>query len=155
MEHTKHLWRIGALLLLLAIGVSVGRHFLVPSSFGEMGHFRYDALFEFYAIEPAHAGQQACAECHDDAMATKAGGAHAAIQCEVCHDVLTHHVADGEWVAEMPTDTSTDLCALCHLAQPARPDFMPQIVLAEHLELSPGARPADGACLECHEAHDP
>ena len=88
-------------------------------------------------------------------MSAKAAGAHATIQCEVCHDILPHHVQDGEQVAEMPVHREADHCGLCHYAQAARPDFMPQIVLAEHLELEPGQRPDDGACLECHAAHDP
>ncbi len=54
MEHTKHLWRAGILLLVFVIGGFVARHFLVPDSFGEMGYYRYAALFEFMEQEPRH-----------------------------------------------------------------------------------------------------
>jgi hypothetical protein len=155
MDHTKHLWRLGFLLVLLFAVVIVGRHFLVPDSFGQMGHYRYDALFEFYDKEPVHGGQGACAECHDDAADDKAGGAHAGVQCEVCHDVIASHIRDDDKFADMKVNRSVGLCTLCHLAQPARPAGHPQIVLAEHLELEPGQRPSEDACLECHEAHNP
>ena len=49
MEHSKHIIR--AVLLLIAIGVAffVVQHFLVPSSFGDYGHYRSDSIAEIAA----------------------------------------------------------------------------------------------------------
>ena len=156
MEHTKHIWRAAILLVVVLVGVVVVRHFLVPASFGEMGFYRGDALYEFMDKAPEHGGQAACAECHDDIADDKAGGAHARVQCEVCHATLTTHIRDDDKYADMAVNRSWQLCAYCHRRLVARPNWMPQIDLAEHLELAPGAAIPEEACLECHDMiHNP
>ena len=152
MEHTKHIWRALLLLVLALVVVVVGRHFLIPDSFGEMGYYRYDALFEHMAKEPRHGSPDACAECHDEIAAAKAGGAHAPVQCEVCHDVLAGHVKDGEKIADMRINRSWELCANCHQKLVGRPERVAQVDLLEHLELSPGQPIPDEACVQCHDA---
>jgi len=151
MEHSKHIWRAAILLVVVLTGVVVGRHFLVPKSFGEMGFYRGDALYEFMDKTPEHAGADACGECHDDIAAAKAKGKHASVQCEVCHAPLTTHIRDGEKVADMAINRSWHLCGYCHLKLNARPSSIAQIDLREHLELDPDAPIPDQACLECHD----
>ena len=151
MEHTKHLWRAAILLGIILTAVVVGRHFLVPDSFGEMGYFRGSALDEFLVKPPEHGGTAACAECHDDIADAKASGGHASVQCEVCHAPLTTHVVDDEKVADMDIDRSYTLCAYCHRRLIARPPDIPQIDLHQHLELAPGAIIPAEACLDCHD----
>lgn len=152
MEHTKHIWRISLLLLLLFTGGILGRHFMVPESFGKAGYYRYDALTELVAKEPRHGSPGACADCHDDKAEAKAAGAHRSVQCEVCHDVLSSHIKDDDKYADMAIDRSYKLCAYCHEQLLGRPEGMPQIVLAEHLELEPSQAIPEEACLECHDS---
>ena len=152
MEHTKHIWRGTILLLVVMVGIVIGRHFLVPDSFGEMGFFRGDALYEFMEKAPEHGAPDACAECHDDIADAKAAGAHAGVQCEVCHATLSTHVRDDDKVADMAINRSYRLCAYCHQKLIARPATVPQIDLAEHLDLPRSAAIPEEACLECHDA---
>lgn len=152
MENTKHIWRAVILLLILLVAVVLGRQFLIPESFGEMGFYRGKALEEFMAKEMEHGPPGSCAECHDDVAEAKAAGGHARVQCEVCHAPLSTHVRDGDTVAEMAINRSYLLCARCHQHLTARPAEMTQINLAEHLELGPGDVIPDDACLDCHDA---
>jgi hypothetical protein len=151
MEHTKHIWRAALLLVVLLTAVVVGRHFLVPASFGEMGYYRYDALFEHMAKEPRHGDPDACGACHEDVAAAKADGAHAPVSCEACHDALATHVKDDEKIADMRIDRSWQLCANCHQKLDGRPAFIAQVDLTEHLELQPGQPVPDEACVACHD----
>ena len=151
MEHSKHIWRGAILLVLVLVAVVLGRHFLVPPSFGELGFYRGDALYGFMEPAPRHGAPGACAECHDDVAAAKAAGGHAAVQCETCHAPLATHVVDGDVIAPMAVDRSWRLCAYCHRRLEARPAAVAQIDLHEHLELEPGAAIPAEACLECHD----
>ena len=153
MEHTRHLWRAAALLILLLVTVIVVRHFVVPDSFGQHGFYRYDAVDEFMALETVHGPEGVCLQCHDGSV--QAAGAHALVQCESCHAPLATHILDEEVTAPMAVDRTTDLCTRCHLRMPARPAFMPVIDVREHLELEAADIVPVEACLECHEAHDP
>jgi hypothetical protein len=156
MKHTKHLWRAAILLVFALSAIVVGRHFVVPASFGEMGFYRGDALYEFMDKAPEHSGTAACAECHDDIADEKAAGAHASVECEVCHHTAASHIRDDDKFADMAIDRSWKLCAHCHRYLVARPATMPQINLAEHLELAPGEAVPDEACLDCHDdVHSP
>lgn len=152
MEHTKHIWRAAFLLAAVLTVVVVGRHFLIPESFGGMGYYRYDALFELMDKEPLHGAPDACADCHDEIAAAKAGGAHAPVKCEVCHDTLASHVKDGDKFADMRINRSWELCAYCHQKLAGRPDFIKQVDLMEHLELQPGQPIPAEACVQCHDA---
>ena len=57
-------------LLLLGSGILVAylcaRYFLTPTSFGQYGWYRGDALGEVAAREPNFAGKKACEECHSE-----------------------------------------------------------------------------------------
>jgi hypothetical protein len=153
MEHSKHIWRAAFLLVFILVGVVVGRHFLIPPSFGQAGYYRYDALFEHMAKEPVHGAPDACADCHDDIAAAKASGKHAPVKCEVCHDTLASHVKDGDKFANMRINRSWELCAYCHQKLPGRPALVAQVDLLEHLELSPGQPIPAEACVQCHDAN--
>lgn len=152
MEHSKHIWRAAFLLVFVLTGVVVGRHFLIPPSFGQAGYYRYDALFEHMAKEPRHGAPDACVECHDEIAAAKASGKHAPVKCEVCHDTLATHVKDGDRYAEMRINRSYELCAYCHQKLAGRPSLVAQVDLVEHLELSPGQPIPAEACVQCHDA---
>ncbi len=152
MEHTKHIWRISLLLIVLLVAVVIGRHFVIPESFGQAGFYRYNALVELMGKEPRHGPQASCDECHDDKVAELSAGLHSGVQCEVCHDVLSSHVQDDDKFADMTINRSYRLCANCHQELVARPEGMVQINLAEHLEIEPGDIIEEEACLECHDS---
>jgi len=143
---SEHLVR---LLLLFAAGTLlflVARALLVPAGFGDYGHFRAGAITDNAARAPRFAGRTACAECHDEVVADKAGGAHAGVGCESCHGALGVHAADPDaQIPELPRVET--LCVRCHEANHARPAGFPQVEPAAHAE---GA-----SCTECHEPHRP
>ncbi len=154
MEHTKHIWRMSLLLVFLFTAGIFARHFMVPESFGEAGFYRYDAMTELTAKSPRHGAVNACADCHEDKVTALAAGLHSAVQCEVCHDVLSTHVQDDDKYRDMAINRSYRLCAYCHQKLLARPVEVAQIVLAEHLELDSSQAIAEEACLECHDSEE-
>jgi len=142
----EHLARLA---LLFAVGVVlllVFRAVVVPAGFGEYGHFRPGAMDDAANHEMHFAGRAACAECHDDVVKTKSGGAHARIGCESCHGPLAPHVADPD--AVKPTlPVVAELCVRCHAANISRPAGFPQVEPDAHSEGSP--------CNDCHDPHAP
>ena len=152
MEHSKHIWRMSLLLIVLFAAGILGRHFMVPKSFGEAGFYRYDALVELTDKTARHGPVGSCGDCHDDKAAAKAEGKHAHVQCEVCHDVLSSHIKDDDKYADMAINRSYQLCAYCHEKLIARPVAVAQINLMEHLELDPSQAIPEEACLECHDS---
>jgi hypothetical protein len=154
MEHTKHIIRAVLLLVLAAVMFVLVRHFLIPKTFGDFGHFRFSSIGDYTAQQPLHGAPGACAECHDEEPAAHAGSKHASVQCESCHGPLGTHVKDGEQIGSMTVNRSPDLCGLCHESLTARPKGFPQVVLADHV-IENGKQLAEGVCLECHDAHNP
>lgn len=160
MEHTKHIWRAVLVLVAVALIGIVVRHFLVPSSFGQRGHYRYDSLAEYMDIPLVYGGVKACAEeCHPEQLKNRNEGKHATVSCEVCHMPLADHVKDGEVIAEMPKNLSHELCLFCHQEVRTRRETMPQISIREHL-IEPEVIGAEdeipeGICAECHDVHAP
>ena len=61
------------------------RHFLVPDTFGQYGHYRGASLDDNAASEIHYAGQQACLDCHQDIEDLKIQDVHSDIHCETCH----------------------------------------------------------------------
>ena len=154
MEHTKHIIRAMLLLVMMAVGFVLVRHFAYPKSFGAYGHYRYDNVAEYAAQVPLHGAPGACGECHDEQAEAIGGGKHASVSCEVCHDPLGTHVTGDQRVAAMPVKRSNSLCAVCHEQLVARRKDFPQVVLATHV-IERGAEMAEAVCLECHNAHNP
>ncbi len=130
---------LGAVLVILR-----GR--FVPSSFGEAGHYRGEALNVARAIPVRFAGTTACVECHDDVGEAKAASYHRTLACEVCHGAGSAHVeAPDEVKPRIPTGREN--CLRCHGYRISRPTGFPQV-----LELSHNP---DQGCPECHNPHDP
>ena len=58
--------RIAILFIVAIVALVVVRQKMIPESFGELGHYRSEAV-TIAAELPIHfAGLQACVECHDD-----------------------------------------------------------------------------------------
>jgi len=159
MQHTKHLWRAGLLVIAFGLSLLFGRHFLIPASFGAEGYYRADSRAELMALPLVHGGTRSCAECHEKEQAEHDSSKHAGVSCEVCHAPLADHASGGKKTAVMPSSLSQRLCNLCHLKLVARPAAFPQIVPQDHLiatgALEPGEAVPDRACGPCHGTHKP
>ena len=139
------------LLLILGVFVSialVAKAYLTDPSFYKYGHYRGDVMPELAAGTPLYKGTPYCRSCHDDALHNTSAGAHASVECEVCHGTDLKHPDNSKM--KVPVDTIR-LCSACHESMPARPARQPQIVLAEH----PFPEDAGAQCHTCHNPHAP
>jgi uncharacterized CHY-type Zn-finger protein len=141
-----HLLRLAVIFALGLVAFVAARAMLVPDDFGVHGHFRAGALGDNRQRPLVHAGAEACGECHDDVVASRAGGGHESIGCEACHGPLAAHAAEpSDQAPELPDGGA--ICLRCHVAASAKPDGFPQVVPAEHA--------GDEACDTCHSPHAP
>lgn len=145
LKDARHLFRFAGLFVLLFLVFLVVRHFYVPKSFGEYGHYRGAAIAEVGSRPVKFAGHQTCENCHTDIVDVKSKGKHAHVNCEACHGALANHAEDPSMQPTLP-DT-TVLCARCHTASAAKPKGFPQVVPQDH---SGGV-----ACKTCHNPHSP
>jgi hypothetical protein len=142
--------QIPRLALAFAIFISlflVLRHFLVPDTFGEYGHYRGASLIDNQLPEIHYAGQQACFDCHQDIEDKKAQDVHSSIHCETCHGPGQKHVVSSE-AADIIKPSGREFCGRCHSVNPARRlNAVFQVDLNKH---NVGKN-----CTECHNPHQP
>jgi len=141
-----HLFRFAGLFVLAFLVFLVVRHYIVPKSFGEYGHYRGAAIGEIAAHSIKYAGHETCEACHSDVLDVKKNGKHAHVNCEACHGPQAKHADDPASVQPAKLDTAI-LCVRCHEASAARPKGFPQVASADH---SNGI-----ACETCHTPHSP
>jgi transcription elongation factor Elf1 len=140
-----HLLRFAFLFVVAFAVFLVVRHFVVPKSFGEYGHYRGAAIGEI-AARPVHfAGHDTCETCHADIAEAKKAGKHGHVNCEACHGPLAKH-ADDPSITPPKLDTAV-LCVRCHAASAAKPKDFPQVDAGQHS----GGLP----CETCHQPHSP
>jgi hypothetical protein len=152
MEHARHVFRALLVLVVVVLGVSAGRLFLKPKSYGDFGTYRADNVGEQARVrEPRHGGPASCASCHAKQATARSAGGHKTVSCEICHGPLAVHVTAGKVSAKMPVDRSYQLCARCHRKIAGRPEKFPQVVLEQHVPVALES----GVCLQCHEPHSP
>jgi hypothetical protein len=138
--------RLGAVFALAGIGLIVARQYLVPETFGDIGHYRAAAIDTIVAREKKFAGQQACALCHSRIQEVRLASNHRGVACESCHGPAAAHVANPvEIKPSIPRER--DFCPRCHAYNPSRPTGFPQIDPVAHNPLTP--------CVTCHEPHEP
>ncbi|MBL6964154.1 MAG: hypothetical protein ISR55_10040 [Bacteroidetes bacterium] len=138
------------LLLLFSVFIIIFiviRHFLVPDSFGEFGHYRGDALDEIASQEVKFMGNQSCVACHDSIGTLLIEGYHDYLQCEVCHGPGYQHNVNPVTYHLLKPMERTD-CAKCHSQNKARAEdgIIQQDIDNHHPERK---------CIECHNPHQP
>jgi hypothetical protein len=151
--HAKHFLRAIGLLLFVVAAAVVARGFLVPTSYGEFGHYRGDNVQQQRDHAVIMGGRESCKDCHDEMFEEVMGNSHARVQCENCHGPVTEHARDDDKFADMPILREATLCLGCHEKLVARPDSFPQIDVHTHLQ-EMGDDPVSYArevCLTCHK----
>jgi len=140
-------------LLVVAILITIGfihvRKIFIPKSFGEIGHYRADAVTEIMSHDISYAGNQACDDCHDDVSDEKRNSYHRMVNCESCHGPAVSHINSFETdEIELPSaPRDRGYCTLCHGYDPAKPTGFPQIDPIAHNPVKP--------CISCHDPHVP
>ena len=142
----QQIWRLLVVFGVLVTGLVVARHFLIPKTFGEIGHYRAAAVGSIAARKVNYAGREACAVCHDDIAKDYVRRKHANLTCEVCHGAGAAH-ADAPTDVKLQTPRQRAAWLLCHSYDPSRPTGFPQI--------DPVAHNAPKPCVGCHNPHAP
>src|ERR1035437_5342134 len=118
-----HLFRFAGLFVLAFLIFLVVRHYIVPKSFGQYGHYRGASIGEIAARPVKFAGHETCETCHSDEADKKKAGKHAHVNCEACHGALASHADDPSIMPVLPD--AAVLCARCHTASAAKPKGFP------------------------------
>ena len=138
--------RLVVIFALMIASLVLARIFLVPPTFGKLGHYR-SAAIDSVLTQPIHyAGQQVCVDCHDDIVEIKEESRHATVACEVCHGPVAEHADDPDTQLP-PAPRERSYCPLCHGYNPSRPTGFPQIDPITHNPVK--------ACISCHDPHQP
>lgn len=126
----------------------VARQRFIPESFGELGHYRADAIDAVASQEMRYAGWQTCWDCHEEEVEKKLSSYHRTLSCEICHGPMYDHADKDpfEYKGVKPKDRSA--CLYCHSYLPSRPTGFPQIIESRH-------NPAESCFSKCHDPHDP
>lgn len=154
LHHTKHIFRVGLLLLLALIVLVLGRSLFVPDTWGQFGWYRGASVEEYRGLPARHGGDASCESCHDSEFADHAASGHSVVNCELCHAPLSAHIADDDKIADMPVLESNELCLRCHHLLRARPADFPQVQPRQHV-IEQGGEYSPDACFDCHEPHSP
>lgn len=137
------------LLILFAVFIVlflIARHFLVPDSFGEYGHYRGDALKDNSEKEQVYATQSECYDCHSDIKEMLDSDMHAGISCLSCHGPGLEHIDNME-ASSIEKHTSREFCGRCHALNPARSiDVIAQVDIYTH-------NIDREHCIDCHNPH--
>ncbi|MFC2080090.1 cytochrome c3 family protein [Bacteroidota bacterium] len=130
----------------LIIAFLVVRKLLIPDTFGDIGHYRADALTDNENMELMYAGKAVCIDCHSDINDLLQSDMHMNLSCEVCHGPGLKH-ADTMEPSDISKYSEREDCGKCHAINPAKPaGVIAQINLAEH-------NIDHEKCIECHNPH--
>jgi hypothetical protein len=177
-KNTGHLFRFAGLFVLAFVVFLVVRHYVVPKSFGEYGHYRGAAIGEIAAHPAKFAGHETCETCHADVLDKKKNGKHAHVNCEACHGALIKRLPAPEqhsmnlyqrFVAAIAPTGPPEIPFVRHADDPASvvPELPDTAVLCARCHTASAAKPkgfpqvvpADHAngvpCQTCHDPHSP
>ena len=73
------------LFLIIITALFIARDIFIPDTFGDLGHYRANAVSEITEQEIVYAGTRICIDCHDDISELKSSSNHRQLSCEVCH----------------------------------------------------------------------
>jgi predicted CXXCH cytochrome family protein len=159
-----HLYRLVALLVVIAAAFAALRSLAVPESWDNEHFYRVDSLEELKLQPLRIGGNEACAgsSCHDEQRVaghrerfnTLAKGSHSGLACENCHDPLSNHVSDGRRTASALINRENTLCLGCHAPLLSRPKHFPQFN-AENTGHWYFDVEITTPCRDCHDPHDP
>jgi len=122
------------------------RHFLVPDSFGELGHYRANSLIDNANKEMVFASKKICIECHADISEKLQSDLHASLSCVVCHGPGLEHAYSPKTV-KIIKKSGRENCGRCHSINPARlKEAVNQVDIVEHHKDKKD-------CIECHNPH--
>lgn len=141
--------QLKSLLVVFAVfigGLVAARHFLLPPTFGERGHYRAAAVVTIERLPVRYAGREACGVCHDEIASVHRNARHQTVACEVCHGPAVAHT-ESPTENKLPAPRERGYCPLCHGYDPSRPTGFPQIDPVAHNPLKP--------CITCHNPHQP
>jgi NAD-dependent dihydropyrimidine dehydrogenase PreA subunit len=122
------------------------RHFIVPASFYEKGHYRANALIDIANREVVYSNKETCIDCHPDMYEKLQSDKHAHLNCLVCHGPGLEH-ANSPDSANIVKKSGREHCGRCHSINPARAEgAITQIdIKTHHIEKD--------NCIECHNPH--
>lgn len=122
------------------------RHFLIPESFGQYGHYRGDSLIENAEKDKIFADAQDCHACHSDILEKLENEMHAGLSCLICHGPGRTHVEDPQ-LGNIAKESGREFCGKCHDIHPARRgDVVFQVDISTH-------HTEKTDCIECHNPH--
>ena len=141
------LQRILLLFILFIVLFLIVRHFAVPESFGQYGHYRGASLQEISIKNPKYISQEECAKCHGEISELITEGLHDIVSCQICHGPGYLHQDTFNYVS-MQVPRTRDYCSNCHQVLTGRPtNWVNQIDIREHY--------IEKNCIECHNPHEP
>lgn len=125
----------------------VARYLLVPDSFYEKGHYRFNSVSDNQNKELHYGGKDLCSECHEEYLGYLQSDLHADLSCETCHGPGLAH-SELEDAASITIDREREFCGLCHSKNASRKaKVVTQVDLSDH---NIGQK-----CIECHNPHIP
>jgi hypothetical protein len=124
----------------------IARHFLVPESFGQYGHYRGNSLSDNAGRELVFASKPDCIDCHSDIYDMIQSDKHAKLSCLICHGPGLEHVNNPD-ASNILKKSGRTHCGRCHAINPARAaGVITQIDIASH-------HIEKDNCIECHNPH--
>jgi hypothetical protein len=164
MKDKLHIILIFSLTFIVLVILFIVTTFLRPDSFGEHGHYRWDALNDIFASKIVNQNISTCSKCHNDIYQLHQKDAHYNVPCVDCHGAGDLHVAynqQGEEAknitneqAKLPKEYTLEGCLYCHRKLNAKPSDFPQIDQAEHYKFL-HVKDLTTKCIECHSPHEP
>jgi len=163
MKDKSHIVTVFSVIIVFVfIGIILDRAFQ-PESYGEHGHYRWDANKEIQSQKLVNQSIETCVECHDDVYQLHEKDAHYNVPCVDCHGPGNTHVAyhkgdsTGNITKEqgvMEKNYNFEGCLYCHRKLKARPSDFPQVDHNEHYKFL-NVVDAKTKCIECHNPHEP
>jgi hypothetical protein len=142
-----HLFRFAGLFVLAFLIFLVVRHYVVPNSFGQYGHYRGAAIGEIAARPVKIAGHETCETCHSDVADKKKAGKHAHVNCEACHGALTQRLPVP---AAPPANLYDRLLTFAGLKLPPDPPIL--LHADDPSTVKPVLPDTTVLCVRCHTA---